>query len=178
MVEPVKRVGDGHGRHGFVGQWDRLGEPLAHALAADACREQLAQLQLGLDGYDIEPDTEQCPRELPCPGRQIEYGASRGDAQLGGNRADDGGRVLRSSELVYTGHLGEPGGEWMQRHAWIVNGLARVASAGQGRNSALNTASPSERSIEMSPNPAPCSHSRRSAALPVWPKSSLRNRSR
>ena len=121
MIEPVKGVGDGDRVDGCVGERDRLGETLAHALGSHAGGQHLAQRTLRLDGHHVEAAGEQRSRELARAGRQVEHGGAGTDPELGRERTDHRRRVLRTTPLVGGGNRREALCEGMQGHRRSVS---------------------------------------------------------
>ena len=87
MVEPVKRVGHGDGRHRPIGQRDRLGRPVSHPLGADARLEQRAQRRLRLDGGDVQPTTRRARVSFPVPAARSSTGAPAARCSSAATRA-------------------------------------------------------------------------------------------
>ena len=75
---------------------------------------------IALDGHDIQSPSEQCPRQLAGPRRQVEDRSAGGETELGHERFDDGGRVLGTPALVVVGDRREMLGEGVKAHCGRV----------------------------------------------------------
>ena len=79
---------------------DLLGDAVKHAFDTDACDEDLAQLRLRLDRYDLETHAQQRASELSGPRGQIEHAVPGSDLQLSRNGLRGRRCVLGAPALV------------------------------------------------------------------------------
>ena len=113
----MKAVGDRYRVDRVVVEGDRLGDPVADALGADRGGERRSHRLLRLDRDDVKAELEQTPRQLARAGGEVEHPSPRAHPELGRERSDRGGRVLRPTALVRSGDAVEVRGERVQLHA-------------------------------------------------------------